>query len=126
MRRNALPYALRSMNRSKSNNMKDDNTNKYPEIHKWEFWKETKHGIEKYENMVALRITPSNKLAVRFVDAYQHPKIFYVPFEYWCGSDAPLWKITPNKNYGFYIRPKLIPLNEREQLALIQYVSNCN
>ena len=106
--------------------MTEDIQNKYPEIHNWEFWKVSKAGYEKYHNMVALRITPSNKLAVRFVQAFGYPKIFYVPFEYWCDSEAPLWKITPNKNYGFYIRPKLIPLSEREQLALIQYVSNCN
>jgi len=97
-----------------------------PELNNWEFWKVTKEGYEKYDNMVALRITPSNKLAVRFVDAYQYPKIFYVPFEYWCDSYAPIWKITPNKNYGFFIRPKIKPLTEQEALALMQYVTNCN
>ena len=106
--------------------MIDNNDNKYPELNNWEFWKVTKKGYEKYDNMVALRITPSNKLAVRFVDAYQHPKIFYVPFEYWCDSYAPIWKITPNKNYGFFIRPKIKPLTEQEALALMQYVTNCN
>ena len=106
--------------------MIDNNPKKYPEISNWEFWKVSKAGYEKYENMIALRITPSNKLAVRFVEAYQHPKIFYVPFEYWGECDAPLWKITPNKNYGFFIRPKIKPLSKQEALALIQYVSNCN
>lgn len=106
--------------------MRDDNKNKYPEIGQWEFWKVSSKGIELYPHMMTLRITKSNNLVARYVDAYNKHRLFYIPNEYWCDASAPVWYPTTNKPYGFFIRRKPIPLTPSEQLAFVAALTDTN
>lgn len=86
--------------------MRNENIKKYPEINNWEFWQVKNGQIISYPNMIAMRVTPTNKLAVRYVDTFKRTQILYVPFEYYCSSTSPIWYPTTNKRYGFIIRTR--------------------
>ncbi len=113
--------------------MRDDNPKKYTVTNRFDFYQIDFRNSKDSEPSIrlcdpdfikALRITPSNNLAVIYGLEKYRRKIVYIPFEYWSSSWSPIWFETSKKKYGYIIREKTDPISTSQQLALIAAVTS--